>query len=208
MNPILQDTDTQLAGMTPLQRGIVIATIALLIPLAGWYFLIDGTMEEIDAAKERVAKLERKIAHNRIAALKRAVAKLKKENLRLQRRIEHYRAMERLVQSRAERLDIFLFDPARYMAIFEKILKRSVDLGIRIDDAYSQRVEGEISPLIDRWQRLVIEGSGDFGAVTRLSRYIESFKALAKISHYRYWYDEKAKEPRFEITILFYGASR
>ncbi len=208
MNPILQDTDTQLAGMTPLQRGIVIATIALLIPLAGWYFLIDGTMEEIDAAKERVAKLERKIAHNRIAALKRAVAKLKKENLRLQRRIEQYRAMERLVQSRAERLDIFLFDPARYMAIFEKILKRSVDLGIRIDDAYSQRVEGEISPLIDRWQRLVIEGSGDFGAVTRLSRYIESFKALAKISHYRYWYDEKAKEPRFEITILFYGASR
>ncbi len=208
MSPILQDTDAQLAAMPPWQRWAVIIGTALLIGVAGWYFWIDDLIGEIDTTQSRIARLERKIANNRIPALKRAIGKIEKENGRLKDRIERYRAMERLLQSRAEKLDIFLFDPARYMEIFEKILKRSVDLGIRIDDAYSQEGSGEISPLIDRWQRLIFEGSGSFPAVTRLSRYIESFKALAKITHYRYWYDEKAKEPRFEITIIFYGASR
>ena len=208
MNAILRETETQLASMSAWRRWMVVAAAILMIATAGWYLWIDELIEKIDATRNRIETLEKKISANRMLALERIVAKLEKENRKLHSEIEKKKRMERWLQARARRLDIFLFDPERYMEIFEKILKRSVDLDIRIDSAYIQEGRGEISPLIDRWQRLIFEGSGSFAAVTRLTRYIESFKALQKITHYRYWYDKKREEPQFEMTILFYGASR
>ena len=42
--------------------------------------------------------------------------------------------------------------------------------------------------------------------MVRLSWFIESFRALMKTDRFAFWYDEEAKEPKFAIELLFYGA--
>jgi hypothetical protein len=111
-----------------------------------------------------------------------------------------------LLRGRTERLDFFIFDKYRFYEMFERVLARSTQLGVRLD---SVTLEDEVRPLttlLEQKKRIRIEGAGGFAPVLRLSWFIESFDALMKIDRFDFRYDEEAKEPRFVIELLFYGA--
>ncbi|NPA29390.1 MAG: hypothetical protein GXO33_04320 [Epsilonproteobacteria bacterium] len=208
MNVLLQNTDSQLAAMPPAKRWAVTGVTALLIVAAGWFLWGEALSEEIDTQERKIAQLETKIRKNALGMLGKAIRHTQEENLKLEERIEEYRAMVRYLQTKATGMRFFFFDRRRFMEMFEKVLRRSVDLGIRIDTVSSEAEKGAVSLLIEKKKRVVLEGSGSFPAVTRLTWYIESFGALMKIVRYRYWFDAQKGEPKFSIELLYYGARR
>ena len=206
MKPMLQDTDARLAQMTPPQRWGVIVLAAVAILFLGWQLWLGDTMAANERHRMRIDELTHKIADNKISLLSKRIEKLKKENMMFAESIERHRAMARYLQAKATEMSFFLFDRRRFMEMFEKILRRSVELGIRIDAVETRDEKGDISTLIEKKKRLTITGAGPFAAVTKLTWFIESFGALMKITRYRYWYDSEAGEPKFLVELIYYGA--
>jgi hypothetical protein len=206
MNPVLQDTDNQLAAMPPTKRALVIAFAAIAVMVAGWYFVFDDMLNQIEQKEEKIAALQKKIQRNTVRALGARIAKEKKAILRLNEEIERAKMAETALRTRAERLDFFFFDRKRFYEMFERILRRSTELGVRLDSVTLEDETKTIAPLLEQKKRIRFEGAGLFGPIVRLSWFIEGFHALLKIDHFAIWYDEEAKEDRFAIDLLLYGA--
>jgi Tfp pilus assembly protein PilO len=206
MNAMLQDTDNQLAAMPPAQRAFVIAFVAIAVMVAGWYFVGDDMLAQIENEEGQIASLQAKIRRNTVRALGARIAKKKKAILKLESAIERAKVAETALRARTERLDFFFFDRERFYEMFERILRRSTELGVRLDSVTLEDEVKAVSPLLEQKKRIRFEGAGLFGPVVRLSWFIESFNALVKIDRFAIWYDEEAKEERFAIDLLLYGA--
>ncbi|WP_353661786.1 hypothetical protein [Hydrogenimonas sp. SS33] len=202
---LLSETERQFESYGAKTRSALIGGAALAVLAAGWLFWLEPLTEEIEAAQSRAARLQSRIAAVNLRALNRELARVKKQNLELRETLQKADAARRFLQSRASRLDFIWFDQKRFLDMLDKVLRRSVTLGLRIDLFESRPAAEAISPLIEKRAHVHIEGAGDYGQILRLLRYIESFRALLKTDSVRIGLDEQG-ETHFRIDFDSYGA--
>jgi Tfp pilus assembly protein PilO len=202
---LLQDTENQFAAFSPARRLIVTAGTALMILALGWYGWIDPLRQQIEAEKMECERLEQKIASVDLRRIGLMLEKVKRRRLQLQEELEKMEAAKRYLQSRAKQLDFIWFEQKSFLEMLDRVLKRSVELGLRIDLIESSDEKGEISPMIVKRKAVRIEGAGRFADIVKLIHYIESFNALLKVEGLKISLSEEG-ETLFHLDLLSYGA--
>ena len=202
---LLRDTETRFESYGPARRWGLTLGAAAMIVLLGYYLWIEPMEREIETEQGQIARLQRQIAQVRLRQINAMLAKTKKERMVLQERLDRADAAKRYLQSVAHRYDFIWFDQKSFLEMLDRVLKRSVDLGVRLDVVETFDENGSVSPLIEKKKRVVMEGGGAFGDIVRLVHYIESFNALLKVTLLRVEADEKGGT-LFHLELLSYGA--
>lgn len=202
---LLQETENQFESFSPAKRLIVTAGTALMILALGWYGWIDPLTQQVEAEKTECEQLEQKIASVDLRRVGLMLEKVKGKRLRLQEELEKTEAAKRYLQSRAKRLDFLWFEQKSFLEMLDRVLKRSVELGLRIDLIESSDESGEISPMIEKKKAVRIDGAGRFADIVKLIHYIESFNALLKVDGVKISLGEEG-ETLFHLDLLSYGA--
>ncbi|WP_201352409.1 type II secretion system protein GspM [Hydrogenimonas urashimensis] len=202
---MLRETESQLEAFPPAKRMALTAGTALMIVALGWYGWIEPLGEQIDAARMECRQLEQKIAAVDLRRIERKLEEVKKRRMELEEKVQETAAAKRYLQSRAKRLDFIWFEQKSFLEMLDRVLKRSVELGLRIDLIESSDDKGGVSPMIERRKRVRIDGAGDFPDIVRLIHYIESFNALLKVEGVKIGLDKK-NETLFHLDLVSYGA--
>ncbi|WP_300364882.1 hypothetical protein [Hydrogenimonas sp.] len=202
---LLRDTENQFESFSPIKRLAVTVGAAVMIVAMGWYLWIDPLNEEIEASSIRCDQIQQQIARVNLRRISTKLEQVKRERLKLQEDLREAEAAKRYLQSRARQLDFIWFEQKSFLDMLDRVLKRSVDLGLRIDLIESVEINGEVMPLIEKKKAVHIEGEGRFADIVKLIQFIESFNALLKVEHMKIWLAETG-ETLFRIDLLSYGA--
>jgi len=202
---LLHDTEAQFESFSPAKRMVITAGTALMVVALGWYGWIEPMQQQIEAEKTECEQLEQKIASVDLRRVSRKLEQVKRERLKLQESLQEMEAAKRYLQSRAKRLDFIWFEQKSFLEMLDRVLKRSVELGLRIDLIESQDESGEVSPMIEKRKAVRVEGAGRFADIVKLIHYIESFNALLKVERVKISLSEEG-ETVFHLDLLSYGA--
>lgn len=202
---LLHDTEKQLESFSAAKRLVVVMGAAIMIVAIGWYMWIAPLNEEIEISSIRCDQLQQQIARVDLRRISSKLEQVKRERLKLQEELIDADAAKRYLQSRAKSLHFIWFEQKSFLEMLDRVLKRSVDLGLRIDLIESVDDNEEVSPLIEKKKSVHIEGEGQFPDIVKLVQYIESFNALLKVENIKVWLNEKG-ETLFSIELFSYGA--
>lgn len=201
---LLHETEAQLAGFSPAKRLLVTLFAVLMIAAGGWYGWIEDTQTQIEETSARNFQLEQQIRRTDLRRLSKKIEEVRRNRLALLEEIQKSTAAARYLRARMQRLAKMRFDQKRTADLLDAVLKKSADLGLRVDKIESTDDRKEITPLLERKKRFEIEGSGAFGRIVSLTHYIESLDMLAKIEQFGISLDPKGSTA-FRIEIFAYG---
>ncbi|WP_456403078.1 hypothetical protein [Hydrogenimonas sp.] len=204
---LLRETEEQLASFGPLKRGVVTAAALSMIVAGGWYGWIEETQMQIEQVAARTAQLERQIGQADLRKLTKRIENIRRKRLEATEKLHENERAVRYLRTKMERIEKIGFDQEREAELLDAILKRSVDLGLRIDRVESVNDPADVTPLLERRKRLRIEGEGSFARIVKLTHYIESLNMLAKIGSLGLSLDKNGAT-LFTIDLLAYGVKR
>ncbi len=202
---LLRETETQFEAFSPAKRLIITVGTALMILLLGWFGWIEPMEQEIDAKRMECEQLEQKIDAVDLRRVNVKLQQVKRERLALEESLREMEAAKRYLQSRAKKLDFIWFEQKSFLEMLDRVLKKSVDLGIRIDLIESRDEEGDVSPMIRKEKSVHIDGAGRFADIAKLIHYIESFHALLKVESLKIALNDEG-ETLFHLDMVSYGA--
>ncbi|WP_456452895.1 type II secretion system protein GspM [Hydrogenimonas sp.] len=202
---LLRDTEAQFENFSPAKRWLVTLGAAAMIAALGYYLWIEPMEREIETQQGQIAQLQRQIAQVNLRRITDKLAQVKRQRLGLQEELERADAARRYLQSRARALDFIWFEQKSFLEMLDRVLRRSVELGIRLDLLETFDIEGEVTPLIEKKRRVLLEGAGRFADIVRLVHYIESFNALLKVVRFEVFLDDEG-QTRFRTEMISYGA--
>jgi len=204
---LLRETEEQLASFGPLKRGVVTLAALAMVVAGGWYGWIEETRTRIDEVSARTAGLERQIGQIDLRRLAQRVEHMRQKRLET---VEELHESERAVgflRTKMGGIRKFGFDQEMEAELLDAILKRSVELGLRIERIESVNDPADLTPLLERKKRLRIEGEGAFAPIVKLVYHIESLNMLAKIGSLGLRLDRNGAT-LFTIDLLAYGVKR
>ncbi len=204
---ILGETEEQLAGFSPAKRLIVTLLAAVMIVSGIWYGWIEETLVKIEETAARNAALQHQIARTDLRILSKKIERVRRERLSLLEKVQNDRMAVRYLRARLEDILKMRFDQERTADLLEAVLKRSTELGLRLDKIESIDDIKELTPLLERKRVFEIEGIGAFDRIVRLTHYIESLDMLAKIENLKIFLDESGSTA-FSMKIFAYGEKR
>ncbi|WP_457595933.1 type II secretion system protein GspM [Hydrogenimonas sp.] len=200
-----EETEARFGEYSPAARwGIVVGAFLLIVGI-GYFFWVEPMERELEARQATVSRLKSQVARTDPRRYAARIRKAERERLAIEEALERVEAAHRYLQSRMRALGFAWFDQKSFLVMLERFLKRSVELGVRIDRIETEATEGSVTPLIEKKCRVAIEGAGRFPDIVRLVDYLESFEALQKVTAFRVWLDEEG-HTRFAATLLVYGA--
>jgi len=201
----LQEIDLQFEAMPPKNRMMVYASIIIGLIGFTYYFFGVSLQEEVMLQEEKAISLEAKLAANKVSLFEQKIAKEKKRLLSLAEEKQNAEFAAKALRTRLERMDYLSSDAKGMADILERILKKSVILGINIDNITLDNTQSDYAPQIQKRGTVLIEGKAAFYSVLKLLRFIESQEALIEISNVNFNLDEKRSSPDFSILITGYG---
>ena len=204
----IEETERQLASFGPVKRLLVTAGTALAILAMGWFFWLEPVKEETESLRMQAERLRQRIARIDLRRAATRVERTRRERLALEEELMRADAAKRFLQSRIRALEFVWFDPESSLRMLDRMLKRSVELGVRIDSVESLETHEEVTPLIEKSEEIRVEGAGRFADILRLVQYIESFQALLKTRSLKIWLDEETGDLRFALLFDGYGEKR
>ena len=204
----IEETERQLEAFGPFKRTLVTAGTALAVLAAGWFLWLEPLNDETQVLRTQAERLAQRIARIDLRRVTARLDQTRRERLRLEEELARADAAKRYLQSRIHALEFVWFEPENSLWMLDRILKRSVELGVRIDSVENVETHEDVTPLIEKSREIRVEGAGRFADILRLVRYIESFRALVKTRSLRIWLDEEEKEVRFALLFDGYGAKR
>lgn len=203
----LTDIDLQLEVMPEKNRMMVYASVLLAIVAFAYYFFGVSLQEEFRVKEEKLIELEAQIAENKLELFKKKIAKNQKNILVLNQEYEDSRFKQTSLQVSLERMDYLSSDAKGLADILQRLLKRSVILGVSIDKITMNDKEQDYKAYIREKGSIKIEGRANFLGVIKLIRFIESQEALIEVKNVHFELEEANKTPRFVIMITGYGIS-
>ena len=201
----LQDIDLQLELMPQKNRLLVYASVALGVVMFVYYVFGLDLQEEFSQKEQTLIALEKKLAENKISLYKNKISKNQKNILVLAEEYELQNYKETDLMVKLERMDYLSSDAKGLADILDRLLKRSVTLGVKIQKISVEDKEEEYKAEIKTKGSIVIEGTSSFRSVLKLLRFIESQEALIEVKNVHFDLDETSTEPTFVITITGYG---
>ncbi|BBG64916.1 hypothetical protein NNO_0214 [Hydrogenimonas sp.] len=201
---LLEDTQQQLDAMGPLKRALLTISASGMIAAGVWFGFIEDLEADIERRASQNIQLQRQIEISDPARVSVKIAKLRRERLAAAEELEKSLAARRYLKTRMERLQKLKFDHERMADLLDGVLKRSVELGLRLDMIESVDSRMDVTPLLERKKRIEVEGAGAFGNIVKLTHYIESLPILARIDSLAVFLDDRGKTA-FKIAISTYG---
>jgi Tfp pilus assembly protein PilO len=204
---LLSDTEAQLEALSAPKRWAVIAGTAMMILALGWYGWIEDLQMQADGMETKAEQLQQKVLRNDLRLYAAKIKKVQRTRLALAEKLQRKEAAKRYLQSRFESIGFIWFNQRGFAQLLDRILKKSVELGVRIDLVEVKDAGRPLTPLIETKKRLDIEGGGRFADIVKLATYIESLEAMLKIDDLGFELDKGGKS-LFHMTVLTYGGKR
>ncbi len=201
----LQDIDLQLELMPPKNRLMVYASVLLGVIIFVYYVFGLDLQEEFSQKEQTYLSLEKKLAENKVSSYKNKIAKNQKNILVLAQEYELQNYKETDLIVKLEKLDYLSSDAKGLADILDRLLKRSVILGVKIQKIAVEDKDEEYKAHIKTKGSIVIEGTSGFASVLKLLRFIESQEALIEVKNVHFNLDDANTEPTFVIIITGYG---
>ena len=204
----LNNIDLQLEVMSEQNRKMLYASVLIGTIVFVYYFFGLSLQEENSVKEQSLAKLEKKLAENRVSLLEKKIAKDNQQILLLAKEYETQNFKATALRTKLERMDYLSSDARGLADILERILKKSVSLNINVDKITLDNVRQQFTQQIEKRGSINIEGTASFNSVLKLLRFVESQEALIKIENVHFGLDKKdANFPDFVIKISGYGIS-
>ena len=204
---IWQQTEEQLASFSPLKRWGVTILAAVMTVAGVWFFWVEDVEAQIESAEARRTQLARQMRQVDIRRVSKKIERIKKERLASEEKLLKSRAAFGFLRTKLERVHKVRFDQKRLADLLDAILKRSVDLGIRVKSIQSAPKSGDLTPFLEAKREVRVEGGGDFADIVKLTYFIESLDMLAKLESVKISLDEDGRTV-FDIYIETYGMKR
>jgi len=199
----LENIDEQLLGYSPKQRWTIYIGSFLGILMMGWSFYLSDTLDEYNSLVEENRQLEQKAAASSPEAYQ---AKISQTSAAIAKESAKAVALEQEKETLISELGNdqgLIFDNRRYSLMLDRILERSVKLGVEIHLMESEESNKTFFGKIREYKRLTVTGSGRFPSIADFLAFIESQNGLVDIQNVQITSDEK--NPRFKAVILFMG---
>ncbi|MCF6201675.1 MAG: hypothetical protein L3J42_06095 [Hydrogenimonas sp.] len=204
---ILRDTEEQFASFSPLKRFAVTASAALMIIAGVWFFWTEDTQERIELAEARKIQLSQQIRQVNTRGLAKKIEELKLKRLESEERFQESEKIFRFLRTKIEGVRKIKFDQERLADLLDAILKRSVELGLRIEKIESRPSKDSVTPFLEKKRRVSVEGSGKFADIVKLTYFLESLDMLVKLKSVAISLDKEGRTI-FAIDIDAYGIKR
>ena len=203
----LSEIDLQLEVMPENNRKMLYTSIFVGIVVFAYYVVGLDLQAEHERKQNKVAALETKLAESRISLFESKIKSTEKKILFLAEEHQQASYKAQSLRTRLEKMDYLSSDAAGLADILERILKRSVDLGVSIDKITLDDSREAYKAQIEKRGNIIIEGGADFRSVLKLLQFIEAQEALMEISNIHFDLQDKSINPSFEIIITGYGIS-
>lgn len=201
----LDTIDEQLLAYEPSQRWLIYIGSAVGILIMGWMFYLSDALVELSDLEEQNKALVQQIAENSPEAYR---AKISQTTEAIAKEEARAAALENEKQA-------FLFEMASksglvfnnrtYAQMLERLLERSVRLGLKIELMESEDTDKPFFGKVSQYKKLIITGTGSFPAIADFLTFIEEQNTLVQIDTVQIRSDEE--KPRFEAVILYMGVA-
>ena len=201
----LEDTEQQLAAMGRAKRLALTFAAAAMIAAGVWFGWIEDLEADIEHATAKNAQILKQTELIDLKRLSKKIEEVRRKRMEAAETLQRSRAEVRYLRTKMDRLQKLKFDQSVMADLLDGMLKRSVQLGLRIDSIESVDDPLDLTPLLQRKKRIAVEGAGAFAKIVSLTHYIESRPMLAKIDSLDISLDKKGSTA-FRIDISTYGA--
>lgn len=202
---IIRTLDEQLERYEPSKQHIISVGSALALFGICWMLFTAEAMDELSLIREDNIRLESKTVQSspqayeaKILQTNKAIALEEDQLTKLQ--TEKQNLLELMSQS-----DGLMFDNRQYSAVLDQLLKRSVQLGIKIELMQSEEKNKKFFGKVEQFKQLSIKGSGSFQSIVEYLAFIENQKGLIHIQNVQIRSNEA--KPQFEAVISFMGVA-
>jgi len=182
---------------------------------AGWLFWVSAQVDRYQQQEDRIASVKREILRYNPQRYRTQRLDLEAKIPRLERTIALQKRRIARIEEEAARHRLLWFENSRLTILLESVLRKSLDLDLRIDEIRKRSVtlpdphgKSALKFLLEK--RIDIVGAGSFVPVLQLTAFVESSNLLLKVR--RLTLEEpqgaKAGAPRFTLTLDIYGVAK
>ncbi|GEM_PF-1678405 len=201
----IRESEEKFSSMPMAMRWTLILGAAVVMAMLIWMVWVDPVLKEKEETEQSIQSVYSKIKRLRPSLLTDKILQTRQKKLEMKERIDLIRAQTLYLKSRLSAIDDVRFTQRKFADMLEKILKKSVALGIRIDKIEVESDEPfSVAPLLARIKVLHAEGAGTFASIVTLSWFIESLNPLYAVKNLKIWFDPK-KKTLFSMDINIYG---
>ncbi len=208
MNPFddqLTALDEQLEAYEPMQRWFIYIVIALSLILMSWMFFTSDMIDELSSLQEETSALETKITQNSPQAYQAKIAHINKALLKGEAQITDLASQKEILTLQMSQSQGLLFDNRQYATILDRLLERSVSLGLKIQSMQSDDTDKDFYGKVKQYKALKITGSGNFRSIAAFLAFIEEQKSLVEVENVVIRSNEE--KPSFEMTVKYMGVA-
>lgn len=200
------DIDIQLGAMPKNNRAMIYASVAFVILGFSYYVFGISLMEDNEAKNRKITSLQSNISKVQPTLFKELILKENKRRLELAQVYEDEKYKSTALRVKLEGMDYLSADERGLADILDRILKKSVELRINIDNIAINDIHDEVTTQIKKRGSMIIKGTAPFYSVQKLLSFIESQESLLLVDHIYFDLNEEKKNPypSFEITLIGY----
>lgn len=199
----LDAIDEQLLTYELPQRWLMYIGSAVGIFAMGWMFYLSDALQELSGLEEQNRVLARQVDEHSPAAYRAKIARSSEAIVKERERtavLEHEK--QALLLEIAGR-DGLVFNNRTYAQMLERLLERSVRLGLSIELMESEDTDKPFFGKVRQYKKLTVTGTGHYPAIADFLTFIEAQSTLVQIDTVLIRTDEE--KPRFETVILYMG---
>lgn len=201
----LDTLDEQLEPYSPSTRWFLYIAGALGILLMGWMFYLSDALDELSAIEDQNAQLTRQISESSPQAYERRIAQTTASLKKAELQTASLKTQKEDVLTQMKMSEGLIFDNRQYAEMLDRLLERSVSLGLHLESMESVDSNATYYGKISRFKQLSIRGNGRFPAIAEFLSSIESQKVLVQIDSVRIATD--GAKPRFDANISYMGVT-
>lgn len=199
----LDTLDEQLQGYTPIQRRLITVAGVVGILFMGWSLYLSEALDTLTALEEQNDRLVEQIAQNSPEAYREKIARSTEAIAREERRTAELESEKQALLLQMAASQGLLFDNRYYAKMLDRLLERSVRLGLKIELMESVDTNATFYGKVTRFKKLTVTGTGSFPAIAEFMSFIEGQNTLVQIDSVQIRSDEE--KPRFEAVISYMG---
>jgi len=205
MNEQLEEFEEQLDAMSKQKLYFIYVSLAGLLIYMGWNLFGDSFTSSIEAKETKISSLEKKLQHNNIRSIEKAIKRTKKEKLILTSTLDDLKSQEMFIATKLESVNFIFFNQKSTAKILDDILKKSLTYNIDIQEISHQDMNKLYKASIYEKENISVTGSGSFKHIINFMQYIDSIKSLLKINTFKIYMDINSSI-NFDLNISHYGA--
>ncbi|MBN2869501.1 MAG: hypothetical protein JXK04_00935 [Campylobacterales bacterium] len=201
----LDTIDEQLLTYGPAQRWLIYIGSAAGILLMGWMFYLSDALAELSELEEQNQALVQQIGENSPEAYRSKISQTAAAIAREKSRADALDNEKQALLAEMSARSGLVFNNRTYAQMLQRLLERSVRLGLKIEQMESEDTAKPFFGKIIQYKKLTVTGTGNYPAIADFLTFVEEQNTLVQIDTVQIRSDEE--KPRFEAVIFYMGVA-